>query len=87
MLATDGNEGGRTRKGRQGKQQGRGWCRRAPPSLSPRPSRCPAAPVALGGTDWLLLAGRRKMPMLTESSAKESNAKCVPRALLTFNYC
>lgn len=47
----------------------------------------PALPAVVDGTDWAVLkAGRRKTLLLMESSAKESNAKLVPRALLIFNY-
>lgn len=47
----------------------------------------PALPAVGDGTDWAVLkAGKRKTLLLTESSAKESNAKLVPRALSIFNY-
>lgn len=47
----------------------------------------PALPAVVDGTDWAVFkAGKRKTLLLTESSAKESNAKYVPRALSIFNY-
>lgn len=59
-------------------------------SLSSPPGQAqpgPALPAVVDGTDWAVLkAGRRKTLLLMESSAKESNAKLVPRALLIFNY-
>lgn len=61
---------------------------------SPRPGPAGPRPPSGGVCVWRgacsgladFKAGRRKTLLLTESAAKESDAKRVPRALLTFNY-
>ena len=87
------NGGGATWEGLRCLQQvltawDHGQVSRAPPSRTPGQAQPgPAHCEVVGGTDGLSFkTGRRKMLLLTESSAKESNAKYMPRALSVFNY-